>query len=105
MARRKQQDQLALFDLGPQSEPEPAGVGAARQPEEVEALGRELPREIHLGGSTWSFPGWAGTARTHRPAWLARDSRPTPNIRSSVAWGSTARTTRRSRRWSSPRTG
>lgn len=60
MARRKQQDQLALFDLGPQAESEQKGVGAARQPEEVEALGRELPQEIHLGGSTWSFPGWAG---------------------------------------------
>src|SRR5262245_26369482 len=58
--RRKQQDQLALFDLGPEREPEPAGVGAAQQPEEVEALGRELPPGIHLGGSTWSFPGWAG---------------------------------------------
>src|SRR6185295_15339289 len=58
MARRKPQDQLALFDLGPEPEPEQVGVGAARQPEEVEALGRELPKEIHLGGSTWSFLGW-----------------------------------------------
>src|SRR5262245_33892213 len=73
--RRKQQDQLALFDLGPQREPEPAGVGAARQPEEVEALGRTLPREIHLGGSTWSFPGWAGLVydRTYTPSKLARE--------------------------------
>lgn len=37
-----------------------AGVGAAPVSEEVEALGRELPRSVRLGGSTWSFPGWAG---------------------------------------------
>jgi uncharacterized protein YecE (DUF72 family) len=75
MARRKQQDQLALFDLGPQSEPEPAGVGAAWQPEEVEALGRELPQGVHLGGSTWSFPGWAGLVwdRSYSPSRLAHE--------------------------------
>ena len=73
MARRKQQDQLALFDLGPQTEPEQAGVGAARQPEEVEALGRQLPQGIYLGGSTWSFPGWAGLVydRSYTPSRLA----------------------------------
>lgn len=75
MARRKQQDQLALFDLGPQPEPEPAGVGAARQPEEVETLGRELPKDVHLGGSTWSFPGWAGLVydRSYSPSRLAHE--------------------------------
>lgn len=74
MSRRKQQDQLALFDLGPQEE-EPTGVGAARQPEEVEELGRELPRDIHLGGSTWSFPGWARLVydRSYSPSRLARE--------------------------------
>ena len=75
MSRRKQQDQLALFDLGPQPESEPAGVGAARQPEEVEALGRRLPKEIHFGGSTWSFPGWAGLVydRSYSPSRLAHE--------------------------------
>jgi uncharacterized protein YecE (DUF72 family) len=75
MTRRKQQDQLALFDLGPQSEPKPAGVGLARQPEEVEALGRELPKGVHLGGSTWSFPGWAGLVwdRSYSPSRLAHE--------------------------------
>ena len=75
MARRKPQDQLALFDLGPEPEPEQVGVGAARQPEEVEALGRELPKEIHLGGSTWSFPGWAGLVwdRSYSQTRLARE--------------------------------
>jgi uncharacterized protein YecE (DUF72 family) len=75
MTRRKQQDQLALFDLGPEPAPEPAGVGAARQPEEVEALGRALPAGIYLGGSTWSFPGWAGLVydRSYTPSRLARE--------------------------------
>lgn len=72
---RRRQDQLALFDLGPRREPEPAGVGAAAQPAEVEALGRELPKDVRLGGSTWSFPGWAGLVydRTYSPSRLARE--------------------------------
>ncbi|HEX9942984.1 MAG TPA: DUF72 domain-containing protein [Thermoanaerobaculia bacterium] len=75
MARRKQQDQLALFDLGPEPEPKPEGVGAARQPEEVETLGRELPRGVYLGGSTWSFPGWVGLVydRPYSQSKLARE--------------------------------
>jgi uncharacterized protein YecE (DUF72 family) len=75
MSRRKSQDQLALFDLGPEPEPKPQGVGAAQQAEEVEALGRELPRGVYLGGSTWSFPGWAGLVydRTYPPSKLARE--------------------------------
>ncbi len=72
MAKRKQ-DQLALFDFGP--EPEQAGVGAASQSEEVEALGRSLPGGVYLGGSTWSFPGWAGLVydRTYSQSRLAHE--------------------------------
>src|SRR3954452_16605572 len=75
MARRKAEDQLALFDLGPPPEARRQGVEAATQPLEVEELGRRLPPEIHLGGSTWSFPGWAGLVydRSHTPSKLARD--------------------------------
>ncbi|HEY0512543.1 MAG TPA: DUF72 domain-containing protein [Thermoanaerobaculia bacterium] len=75
MARRKDQDQLALFAFEPEPEPEKAGVGAAAQPAEVEALGRELPAGIHLGGSTWSFPGWAGLVydRAYPQSKLARE--------------------------------
>ncbi len=75
MARRKDQDQLALFAFAPETEPEPKGVGEARQSGEVEELGRTLPREIHLGGSTWSFPGWAGLVydRSYTPSKLARE--------------------------------
>jgi uncharacterized protein YecE (DUF72 family) len=69
MARRKETEQLQLF---PGSEPEKAvrgaGVGAAPVSEEMAALGRELPAGIHLGGSTWSFPGWAGLVYDKRYA-------------------------------------
>jgi uncharacterized protein YecE (DUF72 family) len=72
---KRRRDQLTLFDLGPEPEPKPAGVGAARQPEAVEALGRELPPGIYLGGSTWSFPGWAGLVydRSYTPSRLAHE--------------------------------
>jgi uncharacterized protein YecE (DUF72 family) len=75
MARRKDQDQLALFAFAPEPEPEQKGVGEARQSGEVEELGRTLPLEIHLGGSTWSFPGWAGLVydRSYSPSKLARE--------------------------------
>jgi uncharacterized protein YecE (DUF72 family) len=75
MARKKEQPQLALFDFAPEAEPERRGVGAALQPEEVEELGRNLPRGICLGGSTWSFPGWAGLVfdRPYSPSKLARE--------------------------------
>ena len=75
MAQRKAQDQLALFAFEPVPEPAAQGVGAAAQSEEVEALGRELPRGIHLGGSTWSFPGWAGLVydRSYSTSKLARE--------------------------------
>lgn len=75
MARRKEQDQLSLFAMEEPAGPGRTGVGAAPQPEEVEALGRELPEGIHLGGSTWSFPGWAGLVydRSYAQSRLARE--------------------------------
>src|SRR3954468_8243875 len=75
MARRKAEDQLALFDLGPPPEAQRKGVEPASQPPEVEELGRRLPPEIHLGGSTWSFPGWAGLVwdRSYSQSKLARE--------------------------------
>jgi uncharacterized protein YecE (DUF72 family) len=75
MARGKNQDQLALFAFAPEPPPDRKTVGAVQPAEEVEALGRALPREIHLGGSTWSFPGWAEFVydRTHTPSKLARE--------------------------------
>ncbi|HKI05425.1 MAG TPA: DUF72 domain-containing protein [Thermoanaerobaculia bacterium] len=75
MSRRKPDDQLALFDLGPEPVPGRQAVGPAPQPEEVEALGRELPGGVYLGGSTWSFPGWAGLVydRPYSQSRLARE--------------------------------
>ena len=29
-------------------------------PEHVRKLAEALPRHVHLGASTWTFPGWAG---------------------------------------------
>ncbi|HEX2641346.1 MAG TPA: DUF72 domain-containing protein [Thermoanaerobaculia bacterium] len=65
MSRRKEpQDQLQLFDISPIEDPKARkgrqAVGPAPVSPEVEALGRDLPRGLYLGGSTWSFPGWAG---------------------------------------------
>lgn len=52
----------------------PARVGAADPAPEVAALARRLPARAYLGGSTWSFPGWAGLVydRAYTPARLAR---------------------------------
>ncbi|MDB5807383.1 MAG: hypothetical protein JWN73_4705 [Betaproteobacteria bacterium] len=36
------------------------GVGPVKQEDAIHALGQALPGAIHLGTSTWSFPGWAG---------------------------------------------
>jgi uncharacterized protein YecE (DUF72 family) len=51
-----------------------AGVGAAVVPVEVAELARRLPAGLHFGGSTWSFPGWAGLVydRAYPVARLAR---------------------------------
>lgn len=41
---------------------------------EHEALGRRMPSDVHLGTSTWSFPGWAGIlwAKEYSQTLLAR---------------------------------
>jgi uncharacterized protein YecE (DUF72 family) len=58
--------QLDLFATGPPREADDAtgveagAVQAAVVPAETAALARALPRSVYLGGSTWSFPGWAG---------------------------------------------
>jgi uncharacterized protein YecE (DUF72 family) len=52
-----------------------APVGAALPSAEVAELAARLPAGLHLGGSTWSFPGWAGLVydRTYSTARLGRD--------------------------------
>jgi uncharacterized protein YecE (DUF72 family) len=78
MARRKEQDQIALFPEMVPDDPRKTGIGAAEVPESLAALGRALPPEIRPGGSTWSFPGWAGLVwdREYAPARLAREGLP-----------------------------
>jgi uncharacterized protein YecE (DUF72 family) len=53
----KKEDQLQLFP-GLAPEPVKDGVGPADVSEELIELGRSLPEDVYLGGSTWSFPGW-----------------------------------------------
>lgn len=40
--------------------PERQGVAPVEFSEELVELGRVLPEDVYLGGSTWSFPGWRG---------------------------------------------
>ncbi|SAK77073.1 hypothetical protein AWB76_05087 [Caballeronia temeraria] len=44
----------------PSKAPKPRGVLPAPAQPELEALAKRLPDAIHLGTSTWSFPGWRG---------------------------------------------
>ena len=61
-------DQIGLFGEPPDApEPAPAkglrGIGAAAQDPATRALAGHIaqaPGAIHLGTSSWSFPGWAG---------------------------------------------
>ncbi len=70
-------DQLPLFSA-PEPEPPPqddtSTVGPAAVAHEVVELARQLPRELHLGTSSWYFPGWHGLVwdRTAPEATLAR---------------------------------
>jgi len=50
-------------------------VGPAPQPPELHALAGKLPPALHLGTSSWSFPGWAGFVwdREVSEAVLAKD--------------------------------
>lgn len=58
-------DQIGLFGSGDETlETAPTkasrAIGPAAVDADVEALGAQLPAAIHLGTSSWSFPGWAG---------------------------------------------
>lgn len=70
MSRRPAPDQLELFPGAA-----PGRVAACAAPPELEELARRLPPEVHLGGSTWSFPGWAGLVydRAYPESRLARE--------------------------------
>lgn len=55
--------------------PESQGVQPAEVPTAVRALADALPAPVHLGTSSWTFPGWAGLvyARQASAQALARD--------------------------------
>jgi uncharacterized protein YecE (DUF72 family) len=61
-------------DTGPDALRTGAIVAAASHDEALTRLGRLLPRSIHLGTSSWSFPGWQGLVwdREYTEAQLAR---------------------------------
>ena len=52
----------AAADAGPGDQTRGRGrpIGPAAQDPAVAAIGATLPASIHLGTSSWSFPGWAG---------------------------------------------
>lgn len=52
-----------------------APVAPAAQPADIQWMGRHLPPGVHLGTSSWSFPGWRGLVYEdeHTEARLARD--------------------------------
>lgn len=66
--------QLGLFPE-PQRPPRRPAVGPTDVSDELRSLARELPREIRLGTSSWSFPGWRSIVydRTASESALARD--------------------------------
>lgn len=70
MTRRRQR-QLDLFGAGELL----SGVVPAAVAPQVAQLAARLPPEIRLGGSTWSFPGWAGLVydRRYAESRLARE--------------------------------
>lgn len=53
-------DQLALFDRAPDRESDPVAVHLRRVHDEARAIAARLPRDVHFGTSSWSFPGWKG---------------------------------------------
>ncbi|WP_437760278.1 DUF72 domain-containing protein [Sorangium sp. So ce1389] len=72
--------QLSLFDPAPA--PTAAEAPAASEPDAMAAVYEDaarvaarLPKGLHLGTSSWSFPGWQGLvyARRHSTEELARD--------------------------------
>jgi len=71
---RAPSSQLGLFGDPPAKAP---ASGVAPQPPDpaLVALGRQVPPGVFLGGSTWSYPGWAGLVydREYSESKLARE--------------------------------
>ena len=69
---------MSLFGESPSEAPAPERpsrrVGPAPVPDELCAVAERLPRNVRLGTSSWSFPGWCGLLydREATPKHLAR---------------------------------
>jgi len=72
-ARRASDPQLSLFTE--EELPTPHRVHPAEVAEDLAELGRRLPPGLHLGTSSWSFPGWRGIVweGNHSGSVLARE--------------------------------
>jgi uncharacterized protein YecE (DUF72 family) len=57
--------QLGLFPDEPRAPPS-IPVDGVTMPDEVAAIARRLPISVHLGTSSWSFPGWHGIVYDRR---------------------------------------
>lgn len=57
---KSSRDQLSLFDVAPRSSPRRAPVGVVTVAPELAQTAAALSPTIHLGTSSWSFPGWTG---------------------------------------------
>ena len=67
--------QLTLFETSPPVPPDPAAAQLQRTHDEARVLAGRLPRDVHFGTSSWSFPGWKGLvySSSRPPASLARE--------------------------------
>lgn len=78
MATRIERTQLALFGDGDDAAEKPRSAARSVEPavvvDEIARVAAEIPSEIRLGTSSWSFPGWKGVvyAREHSENALAR---------------------------------
>src|SRR6185295_8051016 len=73
---RAPSSQLGLFgDLSPEKAPRASGVAPQPPDPSVVALAGQIPSGVYLGGSTWSYPGWAGLVydREYAESKLARE--------------------------------
>lgn len=72
--RAEPSDLFEAPETGPDALRTGAIVAAAAHDEALQRLGRLLPRSIHLGTSSWSFPGWQGLVwdREYTETQLAR---------------------------------
>lgn len=75
MARDRQLDLFTLTPAASTARPAQSPVAPAAPSPTLTAIAERLPPNIHLGTSSWSFPGWAGIVydQPARAVALARD--------------------------------